>query len=166
MDFGLCRVIPQSCLTAGKLKDCLGDELQRHSGILSLSFLRDFGQQISPTHTSWLLSGGIASAIFFLMKSEETHKQPKADHISFFLFLPYSIILTDGPFLWALALVLIPIRERQRGPLVCRHASSNWIIPGIWASIQKGICNYTRKSVKYWHRWVLQSTDTEDKSTY
>lgn len=60
------------------------DELQRHSVILSLSFLRDFGQQSSPTHTSWLLSGGIASAIFFLMKSEEIHKQPKADHILFF----------------------------------------------------------------------------------
>lgn len=61
------------------------DELQRRCVILALSCLRDFGQQSSPTHTSWLLSGGIASAIFILMKSEETHKQPKADHISCFL---------------------------------------------------------------------------------
>lgn len=116
------------------------DELQRHSMILLLSFLRDFGQQRSPTHTSWLLSGGIASAIFFLMKSEEIHKQPKADHTLFFLLL-YSIILSDRPLLWALAPLLIPISERQRGPLVCRHANSNWIIPEIWASAQKGICN-------------------------
>lgn len=144
MSSWLHHVIPQSCLTAGELKDCLEDELQRHSVILSLSFLRDFGQQSSPTHTSWLLSGGIASAIFFLMKSEEIHKQPEADHISFFFFLSlllYSIILSDRPLLWALAPLLIPISERQRGPLVCRHASGNWIIPEIWASAQKGICN-------------------------
>lgn len=125
------------------------DELQRHSVILSFSFLRDFGLQSSPTHTSWLLSGGIASAIFFLMKSEEIHKQPKADHTSFslppppppLLLLHYSIILSDRPSLWALAPLLIPISERQRGPLVCQHASSNWIIPEIWESAQKGICN-------------------------
>lgn len=62
--------------------------------ILALSFLRDFfflgqagRQRRSPTRGSWLMSGGIASAIFFfLMKSEETHEQPKAGHISCFFF--------------------------------------------------------------------------------
>lgn len=42
---------------------------------------------------SWLMSGGIASAIsfFFLMKSEETHKQPKAGHTSCVFFPLVSI---------------------------------------------------------------------------
>lgn len=57
------------------------------------------------------------------------------------LLLLYSIILSDRPLLWALAPLLSPISGKQRGPLVCRHASSNWIIPEIWASAQKGICN-------------------------
>lgn len=84
------------------------DELQRHSVILSFSFLRDFGLQSSPTHTSWLLSGGIASAIFF---SDEIRGNPQAaqggPHILLslppppppLLLLHYSIILSDRPSL-------------------------------------------------------------------
>lgn len=131
-------------VTTGELKDCFGDESHRHSGILSVSFLRDFGQQSSPTHTSWLLSGGIASAIFFFWWNQrKSTSSPRQATYPFFVvvFVRYSIILSDGPFLWALALLLIPISERQRASLVCRHANGNWIIPRIWASAQKGICN-------------------------
>lgn len=121
------------------------DELQRRSVVLSFSFLRDFwAAKLAYTPAGCCL-GESPQPSFFLMKSEEIHKQPKADHTSFFfhplLLLHYSIILSDRPLLWALAPLLIPISERQRGPLVCRHASGNWIIPEIWESAQKGICN-------------------------
>lgn len=78
------------------------DELQRHSVILSLSFLRDFGQQSSPTHQLAVVWGNRLSHLF----SDEIRGNPQAaqgrPHILFFpLFslLLYSIILSDRPLL-------------------------------------------------------------------
>lgn len=77
---------------------------------------------------------------FFWWNQRKSTSSPRQTTYPFF-FLLYSIILSDSPLIWALAPLLIPISERQRALLVCWHASSNWIIPEIWASAQKGICN-------------------------
>lgn len=102
------------------------------------------GQRRSPTHSSWLMSGGIASAIFFFF-SDEIRGNPQAaqgrPHIlllSFFFFLLlYSIILSDRPSpLSADSRASFQLASGKGGPLVCRHAGGNWIIPEIWASAQ------------------------------
>ena len=95
-------------------------------------------------HPSFLSVALSVFSSFWWNQRKSTSSRRQTTHPSLFfplsLFL-YSIILSDGPLLWALAPLLIPISEKQRGPLVCRHASSNWIIPEIWARAQKGICN-------------------------
>lgn len=116
------------------------DELQRHSVILSLSFLRDLGSEARLHTPAGCCLGESPQPSFIWWNQRKSTSSPRQTTHPFFLLL-YSIILSDRPLLWALAPLLIPISEGQRGPLVCWRANGNWIIPEIWASAQKGICN-------------------------
>ena len=102
MSFWLHHVIPQSCLTAGELKDCLGDELQRHS-VISFTFFsqRFWAAKLAYTHQLAVVWGNRLSHLF----SDEIRGNPQAargrPHILFspLSLLLYSIILSDRPLL-------------------------------------------------------------------
>lgn len=81
--------------------------------------------------------GNRLSHLFF---SDEIRGNPRAaqgrPHILLF-FLLYSIILSDRASpLSADSRASFQLAGGKGGPLVCRHAGGNWIIPEIWASAQ------------------------------
>lgn len=153
MSFLLHHVITQSCLTAGELKDCLGVTLMQRMNCRGTAWFFHFlfseilgCKARLHTPAGCCLGESPQPSFFWWNQRKSTSSPRRTTHPSLsspppLLLLHYSIILSDRPSLWALAPLLIPISERQRGPLVCRHASSNWIIPEIWESAQKGICN-------------------------
>lgn len=151
----LHRVTAPNCLTAGELKDCLGATLMPLMNcrgaawflhfLFSEIFFFFFLGSGARLHTAagWCLGESPQPSFF----SDEIRGNRQAaqgrPHILlllfffFFFLLLYSIILSDRPPpLSTDSRASFQLASGKGGPLVCRHAGGNWIIPEIWASTQ------------------------------